>query len=289
MLSWTVAGVQFDCKFKDAAANLAVMEKHVRVLAAKGAKLIVFPECALAGYCYGSKAEALPFAEPLPGPSSESFTKLCKELGVFVIYGLLERDGERLFNAVALVGPKGLVGSYRKAHLPFLGIDRFVTPGDRPFAVFDVPHPSPPPNTGEGTLKVGMLICYDGSFPEAPRVLSLMGADLIVLPTNWPDGAQCSSAHIPEMRAHENHIYFLAVNRVGEEGGFRFIGRSRLVDWNGKTLAAAATESEESFLGVIEPEKARAKRVINKPGEYELDRIAGRRPELYGRLTQPVG
>lgn len=275
---WTVAGVQFDCKFKDAAANLAAMEKHVRALAAQGARLIVFPECALSGYCYASKAEAMPFAEPLPGPNSGRVAALCKELGVYVIFGLLERDGDRLFNAAALVGPLGLVGSYRKAHLPFLGVDRFVTPGDRPFAVFEI----------EG-MKVGMLICYDGSFPEAPRVLSLLGADLIVLPTNWPDGAQCSSAHIPEMRAHENHIYFLAVNRVGDEGGFHFIGRSRLVEWNGRSIAAATTETEESFLGVIEPEKARQKRVVNRPGEYEVDRIAGRRPELYALLAAPKG
>lgn len=277
MPAWTVAGVQFDCQIKNPAHNLAVMERHARVLHGYGARLVAFPECALAGYCYGSKDEAMPFAETLPGPSSETLTRLCKETNQYLIYGLLERDGERLFNAAALVGPHGLVGVYRKAHLPFLGVDRFVTPGDRPFAVFDV----------EG-MKVGLLICYDGSFPEAPRVLSLLGADLIVLPTNWPEGAQCSSAHIPEMRAHENHIYFMAVNRVGQEGGFKFIGRSRLVDWHGQTIAAATSMKDESFYGAIEPEAARQKRVINKPGEYELDRIAGRRPDLYGKLVERI-
>ena len=75
---------------------------------------------------------------------------------------MLERDGARLFNACALVGPTGLVANYRKIHLPFLGVDRFTTPGDRPFAVHDL-----------GGLRVGMTICYDGSFPESARVLML--------------------------------------------------------------------------------------------------------------------
>ena len=74
-----------------------------------------------------------------------------------------------------LIGPEGVVASYRKVHLPFLGIDMFVTPGDRPFAVH-----------GAGEVRVGMHICYDGSFPEAGRVMSLLGADLLALPTNWP-------------------------------------------------------------------------------------------------------
>jgi predicted amidohydrolase len=277
MPTWSVAGVQFDCQFKQPDKNLETMRRYTRELAGQGAKLIVFPECALPGYCFASKADAVPFAEPLPGPSSQAMASLCKELGVFVIYGLLERDGERLFNAVALVGPNGLVGSYRKAHLPFLGVDRFVTPGDRPFQVFDI----------DG-LYVGMLICYDGGFPEATRVLALLGADLVVLPTNWPQGALCSASHIPEMRAHENHIYFMCVNRAGSEGGFRFIGLSRLCDWNGQTLAGAASDGVETFVGKVDPEQARQKRVINKPGEYELDRLANRRPDLYGPLVAPV-
>lgn len=277
MATWSVAGVQFDCQFKQPEKNLATMQRYTRELAAKGARLIVFPECALSGYCFTSKADAAPFAETLPGNSSEAMTKVCKELGIYVVYGLIERDGERLFNSAALVGPNGLVGSYRKAQIPFMGLDRFVTPGDKPFEVFDL-----------GGLKVGMLICYDGSFPEACRVLALLGADLIVLPTNWPEGAECSSGHIPEMRGHENHVYFMCVNRAGTEGGFRFIGRSRLCDWNGRTLAGTKTGDEETYLAQIEPEKARQKRVINKPGEYELDRIAARRPDLYGPLVLPV-
>ncbi len=271
--AWTLAGVQFDCRQGDVQGNLAYMLRQTRQAAEQGARLIVFPEAALTGYCFASKEAAWPYAETVPGPSSLAVAELCRELNCFVIFGLLERRRADLFNAAVLVGPAGVVGSYRKTHLPFLGVDRFVTPGNRPYEIFEI----------DG-LRLGMLICYDGSFPEAPRILALLGADLIVLPTNWPEGGRCSASHIPPMRAHENHVYFLAVNRVGEEGGFHFIGMSRLVDWHGETLAAAKGEAEGPFFGSIQPELARHKRVVNIPGEYELDRIAGRRPDLYGPL-----
>jgi predicted amidohydrolase len=200
---------------------------------------------------------------------------VCKAHEVFAVFGLLEKDGDRLFNACALVGPQGLIGVYRKTHLLHLGVDRFTTPGDKPFQVFDL-----------GGLRVGMLICFDGSIPEAPRVLTLLGADLIVLPTNWPEGAMCSAEHLPPVRAMENHVYFLAVNRVGTEKGFTFVGRSRLVDCGGSTLAEAEGDQEGMFYAEIDPDLARQKRVVIIPGAYELDRIASRRPEFYGPLME---
>lgn len=268
-----VAGYQFDCQLGQPEKNLARMQAAVRQAAERGAKLVVFPECAVTGYCFASKEEAWPFTDPLPGLVSETVSGWCRAWNLHVIYGFLERDRDQLFNAVALVGPSGVVAGYRKTHLPFLGVDRFATPGNRPYATYEV----------DG-VRVGMLICYDGSFPEAPRVLALLGADLIVLATNWPEGGRCSCMHIPPMRAHENHVYFLAVNRVGTERGFRFIGGSRLVDWHGTTLAAVS-EEESVFSGVISSAAARQKRVVIVPGEYELDRIAHRRPDLYGPLV----
>src|SRR5262249_5376315 len=150
---------------------------------------------------------------------------------------------DRLFNACALVGPTGLVASYRKVHLPLLGVDRFATPGDRPFAVHDL-----------GGLRVGMTICYDGSFPEASRVLTLLGADVVLLPTNWPPAARRTVQYLVQARALENHIYYAAVNRVGEERGFRFIGQSRIVDCNGDLLAAGG-EGEEMLYAELDPER----------------------------------
>ncbi len=272
---WTIAAVQMDCQIGEKAKNLEVMRARLREAASKGARLVVFPECALTGYCFDSKEEALEFAEPLPGPSTVDLALLCRELNAWVVYGLLERDGDRLFNACVLVGPEGLAAAYRKVHLPFLGVDRFTTPGDRPFAVADL-----------GGLKVGMNICYDGGFPESARVMTLLGADLVVLPTNWPPGAECNAAYFINTRAHENLIYYAAVNRVGQERGFSFIGRSRIVDPLGETLAASEGTKEEILYAVVEPARARNKRIVRVPGKHEIDRIADRRPEMYELITR---
>ncbi len=200
----------------------------------------------------------------------------CGKLGCFCAFGLLERDGARLFNACLLVGPSGLVGAYRKVHLPFLGIDMFADPGDRPFAVFDV-----------NGLKVGMHICYDGAFPETARVLALLGADLLLLPTNWPTHSECAAEHMIPTRAMENVVYVMAVNRVGEESGFRFIGCSSIVDPSGRRLAKAGPDSEEILVADVDPSVARRKRLVRVPGRHEIDRIADRRPRFYQAITEP--
>jgi predicted amidohydrolase len=130
---------------------------------------------------------------------------------------------------------------------------------------------------------VGINICYDGSFPESARVLTVLGADLVVLPTNWPTGAR-PAIKLALARALENHIYYAAVNRVGEERGFRFIGQSQIIDPDGEVIAEAAGEGEDVIVAEIDPEQARRKRVVKIPGEYEVDRVADRRPEMYGPL-----
>jgi predicted amidohydrolase len=277
MAVWKIAGAQIDCHLGDKARNVAVIRMQLREAADHGARLVVFPECALTGYGFRSREEAWPFAEPLPGPSTETLAAECRRLGVWAAYGLLERDEQRLFNSCALLGPAGEVHVYRKAHLPCLGVDRFTTPGDRPFAVHDL-----------GGLRVGMNICYDGSFPEAARVLTLLGADLILLPTNWPTGARCSAQYLVPARAVENHIYYAAVNRVGEERGFRFIGMSRIVACDGELLACGSETGEELLFAEIDPDRARDKRIVHRPGEYEIDRVGDRRPELYGSLCKPA-
>lgn len=273
MPTWKIAGVQMDVRFADRTYNLAGIRSRLRDAASRGARLVVFPECVLSGYCFESKAEALPHAETLPGPASEAIASDCRELGVWAAFGLLERDGDLLFNSCALVGPDGRLASYRKVHLPFLGVDRFTTPGNRPFAVHDV----------DG-VRVGINICYDGGFPEASRVLTLLGADLVLLPTNWPTGATVTAKLLPAARAFENSVYYAAVNRIGEERGFHFIGQSRLIDPTGEVLALGG-EGEEILYADVDPERARTKRQIKIPGKYEIDRVGDRRPEMYGPLV----
>ena len=277
MSTWKIAAVQMDCILGEPVRNRDAMLASLREAAGQGARLAIFPECALTGYCFTSKAEAMPFAEPIPGPSTLAFIDACRELGIYAIVGMLELAGDHLYNVAVLLGPNGVVAVYRKVHLPFLGVDRFTTPGNRPFAVHAI-----------GDLRVGMAICYDGSFPEVARCLMLRGADLIALPTNWPTGAFKSAQILVPARALENHVFYAAVNRVGTEAGFRFIGFSQIVNPYGEVKAVARSEGPEILYADIDPALARNKHLVNIPGEYEIHRTRDRRPDLYSPVAQPL-
>jgi len=270
-----VAAVQTDPKLMKISENLENMVSAVRKAAANQANLIVFPECSLTGYIFSSCQEALPFAETIPGPSTEKLVSLCQKLKVYVIFGLLEKEGDRLFNAAALVGPQGLIAGYRKNHLPFLGIDRFVNIGDRPFQV----HPTPIGN-------IGMHICYDILFPESARIMTLLGADIIVLSTNFPQGRGETLNCVARSRAIENKVHLVLADRVGNERGFAFAGMSNIVNANGEILSLASPDKEEIVYGEVSLEAARQKHRVFIPGEWEIDNIKDRRPELYGIITQ---
>lgn len=275
---YRIAGVQLDVQWGNVQQNLNHMLQAMRETAAATADLVVFPECALTGYCFESREEALPFAQTQTGPAVQAFSELCREQDQYAAFGFLEIAGDKLFNSCALVGPHGLVGVYRKVHLPYLGIDRFVDPGTEGWNVYDI-----------NGLRVGIHICYDGSFPEASRVMALAGADLVLLPTNWPPGADTFAKYLPNARALENAIYFFCVDRIGHERGFSFIGYSRLCDTNGNPIADAPHANPEVLIGEIDVRKSRSKRIVRVPGKHVIDRFADRRPEYYGPVCQPHG
>ena len=271
-----IACVQTDVSFKDINANLSSLEATVRSEVNQGTELTVFPECYSTGYCFDSLAEAMEFSESVPGPSTDRVAKLCVELKTYVVFGMLEKSGDHLFNVAVLIGPAGLIGCYRNVHLPYLGVDRFTTPGDRPFEVFEA-----------AGVRIGMLICYDGGFPEAARVLSIRGADLIVLPTNWPPGGSYMAEFSINCRAMENGIYFAAVNRIGTENGFSFIGKSRICSPVGATISSIDDASPGILRTEIDPLIARTKRIVRVPGKHLIDRMADRRPEMYAAICEP--
>lgn len=271
-----IAGVQMDIQLAAPETNRERISERFRAARRAGAELVIFPECAVTGYCLNSREEGLALAETIPGPTTTQFAKLCAESGGELIVGMLETDGEKLFNACCHVSATGVVAVYRKVHLPYLGIDRFVDFGDRPFEVYE-----------SAGLRLGMNICYDSGFPESSRALMLAGVDLVALPTNWPGGAEILAAHAIATRAMENGIYYAAINRVGDEAGFRFIGRSRICDPRGETLALAEATGEEILFAEIDPDLARRKTIVRVPGEHLIDRVRDRRPEFYGLLTAP--
>lgn len=271
-----ISAVQTDVVFADRKANLQNLSAIVATEVAAGSELIVFPECFTTGYCFESLEEARPHAESLNGETVSFVSAICQQHSCFVVFGMLEREGDCVFNAAVLVGPDGLIGGYRKVHLPFLGVDRFTTPGDRPFEVFEA-----------GGVRIGMLICYDGGFPESSRVLSLLGADLVVLPTNWPPGAESMADFAINTRAMENGVYFMSVNRVGVEREVAFIGRSRICGPGGLTMDSSGGVEATVLRAKIDVEAARRKRIVRVPGKHIIDRMADRRPEMYGQICEP--
>jgi predicted amidohydrolase len=268
-----VAVAQIDPQLGELERNLATCVARMEEAAAAGAELIVLPECAIPGYMFAGTDEALPYAEEIPGPSTEALEHEAARLGLYVVCGLLERDGDSLRNAAVLVGPDGLIGTYRKTHLPFLGVDRFVVPGDA-LPVFDTP-----------LGRIGIEICYDLRFPEVTRTLALRGADIVAHPTNFPMAAKIQTELITVARAAENRIYLLTANRVGKERWGEFCGRSQIVDPYGVRLAETDEHTQTLLVGEVDVEKARDKDYVI-PGEYELYLFGHRRPELYGALVE---
>jgi predicted amidohydrolase len=267
-----VAVAQMEPKLAEKERNLEACLGRIEEAAASGATLLVLPECAIPGYMYESLDEAMPYAEEIPGPATEALVDACRRLDVYVTCGLLERNGDAIHNAAVLVGPEGLIGTYRKTHLPFLGVDRFVTAGDE-LSVWDTP-----------LGRIGVEICYDLRFPEATRLLALQGAEIVAHPTNFPVAARIQTEIITLGRAAENRIFLLTANRVGKERWAEFCGWSQIVDPYGVRLAEANETDEALLIADIDIEKARDKDYVI-PGDYELYLFGHRRPELYGGLA----
>jgi 5-aminopentanamidase len=270
-----VSAVQNDPKIGEFQDNLLKITEMIEQVAHQGAKLIVFPECATSGYIYDSFEEALKCADEVPGKTTDSISKLTQVHNIYVIIGILEKSNHKLYNTAILIGPRGIIGTYRKNHLPYLGVDRFVTPGNEQGKVFD---------TGVG--RIGMAICYDLRFPESARTLALEQADIICQPSNWPVEAKDLPDFLTRARAYENRVYVIAVNRGGIERDIQFIGRSQIIDPRGSILKELPTEDTGFIVAELDIEVSRRKKVVNKPGEYEVDLFNDRRPNLYRVIVE---
>lgn len=275
MPSVRVAACQIDPVIGEVEKNLERISSAVADAAAAGAKVAVLPEAAITGYAFASLDEALPVARRADAVADRVLSGLAETHRLTVICGTLEPTAGELYNAALIHTPDGRHFRYRKMHLPFLGIDRFATPGPDAPHVFEA-----------SGLRIGVLICYDLRFPEAARMCAIDGADLIALPTNWPVGVDFHPDLFAPARAAENHAYVLAADRVGTERGTTFMGRSVLVDYDGAFLARASDTDEELLIGEIDPDAARATHVRRRPGQHEWDTIADRRPGLYQGLLK---
>lgn len=278
-----IACCQFDVAFNDPETNAQRAIATMRDLKAQGVQFLVFPEAYLTGYCVGTAEDAEAIAIEVHADANHVVTHAhpallamrdtSVELGLTTVVGYAGKDELGRYNGVALIHPNGVMHRQLKTHLPILGFDRFVRPGDD-LPVFD---------TEFG--KVGIIVCFDLRPPEAARILAIKGAELIVLPTNWPNGAQIAAEHISLVRAAENRVFLATCDRVGHENGFDFIGLSKIVSPVGNVRAAAGS-GEEIIIADIDLAEARIKKNVVVPGEYETTIFECRRPELYAPLVE---
>jgi len=254
------AVLQFQPVLGDVGANLGVIE---RLGATLEAEVWVLPELCLSGYELETveRARACSQAADPADPALARLVRLAAARGATLIGGFVERDGARLYNAAFVLGPAGLVGTYRKVHL-FGDEARLFSPGDRGFTVFDV-----------GPAKVGVLICFDWFFPEAARTLALAGADVLAHPSNlvlpWAQQAMVT-------RALENGVLVLTANRVGSDRELTFTGRSQAVDPRGRVLGQAPATGEAVVIAELDLALARDKWVTSTN-----HRLRDRRPDQY--------
>jgi predicted amidohydrolase len=270
-----VGVVQFDPQLGEIDRNLETCLQWAREAAQTGCELVVFPECAVSGYMFESRDEALPFAVDVPGAETEAITDVCRELVLYCVVGLLERTASRLFNTAVLCGPDGLVGRYRKTHLPATGVDRFLESGDR-FEVFETP-----------VGRIGIAICYELRFPEVTRVLALRGAEIIAHPTNWPLAARGRADAFTRARPIENEVFLLTANRCGIERGEEFFGWSQIVDPTGTRLAEAGDRAAELITAEIDLQPARMSSKVASSAEV-LRPFRDRRPTLYAVVAKDI-
>jgi len=201
---------------KTAAENCRLFAPFIEEAAREHADLVVLPETITVCGTGLSYAEA---AEPIPGPSTDYFARLARQHNVYIVVGLVERDGHLIYNVAVLTGPDGRVlGKYRKATLPRSEIEGGITPGEE-YPVFD---------TRFG--KLGLMVCYDGFFPEVARQLSNRGAEVIAFPV-WGCNPLLVAA-----RACENHVYLVSSTYTDASSNWMI---SAIYDREGKVLAQA--------------------------------------------------
>ncbi len=243
----TVGLVQMACS-SDVDKNLASAIESICAAAKKGAQIICLPELFLTQYfCQTEDTQNFSLAESLPGPTSETLSKLAKELEVVLIVPLFEKRTEGIYHNTALVidADGSIAGTYRKMHIPDdpCFFEKFYfTPGDTGFKSF-------PTRYG----RVGVLICWDQWFPEAARLTTLSGAQFLFYPTaigyqdeDTKESNQQITAWETIQKSHaiSNGVFLGSVNRVGRENALTFWGQSFICNPFGKVIGQAENEPE---------------------------------------------
>jgi len=254
--------------------NLTRGVKALEEAASQGARLIAYPELSFNFFLpqYPCTPECLDFAEPVPGPTTELFSKKAKDLQVVIVLNLYEKEGDKTFDTSPVINADGkIVGKTRMIHIvdaPGFREKGYYTPGNLGAGVFD---------TAVG--RIGIAICYDRHFPEYMRALALKGAELVVVPQagaidEWPSGIFEAELQVA---AFQNGYFAALVNRVGREDLVTFAGESFVSDPEGRIIARASKGKDQILYADID---LRQTRNCSAQKHFLLDR----RPDVYEAL-----
>ena len=297
-----IGAVQFEARDADKDHNLARVETLTRRAVENGAEIVSFHECCIPGYTFLqtlSRARLTQLAEPVPdGPSTRRLIEIAGEFGVPVLAGLVEVDGDQLYNTYVCVTPDGFLARHRKLHA---FISRHLSSGDG-YTVFDL-----------CDCRMGILICYDNNLPENVRMTALMGAEIVFMPhvtcglpsvmpgrgtidrELWenrhrdpvslrqeflgPKGRGWLMRWLPT-RAYENGVYAVYTNPIGIDHDTVKNGNAMILDPFGEILVESSALEDDVVVGLLTPDK------IPVSSGYRY--LQARRPELYGKLVDPL-
>lgn len=297
-----IGAAQFEAHDADKAYNLSRIDTLTERAVADGAEIVSFHECCISGYTFLqelSRERLLELAEPVPdGPSTRALIKLSLKHGVPIMAGLVERDGDRMFNTYVAVTPDGYLAKHRKLHA---FISPYIDSGEG-FTVFDL--------LG---CRCGILICYDNNLPENVRLTAMKGAEIIFMPhvtcglpsdmpgrgiidkTLWdnrlkdpaslrkeflgPKGRGWLMRWLPT-RAYENGVYAVYTNPIGIDHDTVKNGNAMIIDPFGEILVESSVLEDDVVVGLCTPQKIE----VSSGHRY----LRARRPELYAPLTEPL-
>lgn len=276
MLDLRVAVAQMTCVVKDRAANMASIERFVHDAVAQKVDILCLPELCICGYNADDNDASAP--EPMEGPSVRHLAQVGRDTGLTFLAGLLERDiGGVVYNTQVVFGPEGVLGSYRKTHVPTTEIGTWSC-GDN-IHVFD-----------HRKARFGIEICYDSHFPEVSTELADRGAEILFLP--HASGGETPQEKLERWlrympaRAYDNGVFVAVCNQVGDNGAGRvFAGVSFICDARGRVLAQADNGDREEMV-VADLEAAGLAEARRVPETFFRH---FRRPELYSRWARERG
>lgn len=265
-----IAVVQLQSRVGETAGNLARIDRFAAEAARRQVDIVCFPELCVCGYNAGN--QQLPVAEPLEGESVRALEAMGRQRGVTFLAGLLERAASGIvYNTQVVIGPQGMVGAYRKTHVPTAENGTWGQGDQLPLFV----HPK---------ARYGIEICYDSHFPELSALLAQKGAEILFLPHasggETPQEKKARWLRYMPARAYDNTVFAAVCNQVGDNGAGRiFAGVSFICDARGALIAEAASGTEEEM--VVADLKATHLEEVRRVPETFFRHF--RRPEMYAR------